>query len=135
MGVASRPLILLGLLMGLGRSGGCSRGRLGGWLVLWFPACVVGAGVVGCLVFGVEDTPAVVVGRCGCCGRGGLLVVGVPVRACVRVGVACCRGSGVVRPGCLACGSASLLWGGVVGVGGLVVNCIVDASIITVLFL
>ena len=82
MGVASRPLILLGPLMGLGRSGGCSCGRLGGWLVLWFPACVVGAGVVGCLVFGVEDTPAVVVGRCGCCGRGGLLVVGVPVRAC-----------------------------------------------------
>jgi len=63
------------------------------------------------------------------------VVVGAPVRACVRVGVACCRGSGVVRPGCLACGSASLLWGGVVGVGGLVVNCIVDASIITVLFL
>ena len=91
--------------------------------------------MVGCLVFGVGNTPAVVVGRCGCCGRGGLLVVGVPVRACVRVGVACCRGSGVVRPGCLACGSASLLWGGVVGVGGLVVNCIVDASIITVLFL
>ena len=56
------------------------------------------------------------------------------MRACVRVGVACCRGSGVVRPGCLACGSASLLWGGVVGVGGLVVNCIVDASIITVCF-
>ena len=81
MGVASRPLILLGPLMGLGRSGGCSCGRLGGWLVLWFPACVVGAGVVGCLVFGVEDTPAVV-GCCGCCGRGGLLVVGVPVRAC-----------------------------------------------------
>ena len=72
-----------------------------------------------------------VVGRCGCCGRGGLLVVGVPVRACVRVGVACCRGSGVVRPGCLACFSASLFVGGVgVGVGGLVVNCIVDASIL-----
>ena len=133
MGVASWSW-LSGLLMGLGRLGGCSRGRLGGWLVLWFPACVVGAGVVGCLVFGVGDTPAVV-GCCGCCGCGGLLVVGVPVRACVRVGVACCRGSGVVRPGCLACGSASLLWGGVVGVGGLVVNCIVDASIITVLFL
>ena len=58
VGVASRPLILLGPLMGLGRSGGCSRGRLGGWLVLWFPACVVGAGVVGCLVFGVGNTPA-----------------------------------------------------------------------------
>ena len=41
------------------------------------------------------------------------VVVGVPVRACVRVGVACCRGSGAVRPGCLACGSASLLFGGV----------------------
>ena len=110
MGVASWSW-LSGLLMGLGRSGGCSRGRLGGWLVLWFPACVVGAGVVGCLVFGVEDTPAVV-GCCGCCGRGGLLVVGAP--AClVRVGVACCRGSGVVRPGCLACGSALLLFGGV----------------------
>ena len=59
-----------------------------------------------------------------CCLMGG---GGCP-RACV--GVACCRGSGVVRPGCLACGSASLLWGGVVGVGGLVVNCIVDASIL-----
>ena len=82
MGVASWSW-LSGLLMGLGRSGGCSRGRLGGWLVLWFPACVVGAGVVGCLVFGVEDTPAVVVGRCGCCGRGGLLVVGAPCVLCV----------------------------------------------------
>ena len=85
MGVASWSW-LSGLLMGLGRLGGCSCGRLGGWLVLWFPACVVGAGVVGCLVFGIGNTPAVVVGRCGCCGRGGLLVVGVPVRACVRVG-------------------------------------------------
>ena len=48
------------------------------------------------------------------------------------VGVACCRGSGAVRPGCLArffC--SSLFVGGVgVGVGGLVVNCIVDASIL-----
>ena len=58
---------------------------------------------------------------CGECG-----VVGAP--ACV--GVACCRGSGAVRPGCLTrvlllvCG-----WLGL-GVGGLVVNCIVDASIL-----
>ena len=41
--------------------------------------------------------------RCGGllrpCGCGGLLVVGAP--ACV--GVACCRGSGAVRPGCLTC--------------------------------
>ena len=81
--------------MGLGRLGGLplrkagqptvSRGFVlaGGWLV-W---C------------GMRDTPAVV-GCWGCCGRGGLLVVGAP--AClVCVGVACCRGSGAVRPGCL----------------------------------
>ena len=45
------------------------------------------AGGVGCLVIGVGDTPAaacwVVVGALAC------------------VGVACCRGSGAVRPGCL----------------------------------
>ena len=37
----------------------------------------------------------------------------VPLRACVRVGVACCRGSGAVRPGCLTCLGSWLL--GVVG--------------------
>ena len=48
------------------------------------------AGGVGCLVIGVGDTPAA---ACW-------VVVGAP--AClVRVGVACCRGSGAVRPGCL----------------------------------
>ena len=93
-GVASWSL-LSGPLYGSGPAGGCSS-RKAGWLVLWFPACVVGAGVVGCLVLGVGDTPAVV-GCCGCCGCGGRLVVGAP--ACV--GVACCRGSGAVRPGCL----------------------------------
>ena len=56
--------------------------------------------------------------RCGGllrpCGRGGLLVVGAP--ACV--GVACCRGSGAVRPGCLArvllpcVGGGSRVWVG-----------------------
>ena len=55
--------------------------------MLWFPACVVGLGWVGCLVLGIGDTPA----------AAWLVVVGAP--ACV--GVACCRGSGVVRPGCL----------------------------------
>ena len=54
-------------------------------------------GVVGLSGAGIGDTPALV-GCCGCCGRGGRLVVGAP--ACV--GVACCRGSGAVRPGCLA---------------------------------
>ena len=54
-------------------------------------------GVVGLSGAGIGDTPALV-GCCGCCGRGGRVVVGAP--ACV--GVACCRGSGAVRPGCLA---------------------------------
>ena len=62
------------------------------------------AGGVGCLVIGVGDTPAaacwVVVGASAC------------------VGVACCRGSGAVRPGCLACvllpcvGGGSWVWVG-----------------------
>ena len=48
------------------------------------------AGWLACLVIGVGDTPAA---ACW-------VVVGAP--AClVRVGVACCRGSGAVRPGCL----------------------------------
>ena len=82
-------------------------------------------GVVGLSGAGMRDTPAVV-GCWGCCGRGGLLVVGAP--ACV--GVACCRGSGAVRPGCLTCLGLLICWGLWVGVGGLVVNCIVDASIL-----
>ena len=80
--------------MGLGRPG---LALVEGWAadrVSW----VCSRGVVGLSGAGIEDTPAVV-GCWGCCGRGGLLVVGAP--ACV--GVACCRGSGAVRPGCLAC--------------------------------
>ena len=47
-------------------------------------------------------------------------MVGAP--AClVCVGVACCRGSGVVRPGCLTCASAACLW--VVGAGCGWVGC------------
>ena len=87
---------------------GCSSRKAGQPLVLWFPACVVGAGVVGLSGAGIGDTPALV-GCCGCCGRGGRLVVGAP--ACV--GVACCRGSGVVRPGCLACVLLPCVGGGV----------------------
>lgn len=108
--------------MGLGRLGACSRGRLGGRLCLVGLFSRVG---LACLVLGVGDTPAVV-GCWGCCGRGGLLVVGAP--ACV--GVACCRGSGAVRPGCLTCLGLLVVRGLWVGVGGLVVNCIVDASIL-----
>ena len=56
-------------------------------------------GVVGLSGAGIGDTPALV-GCCGCCGRGGRLVVGA-LACLVCVGVACCRGSGAVRPGCL----------------------------------
>ena len=90
--------------MGLGRLGACSRGRLGGRLCLVGLFSRVG---LACLVLGVGNTPAVV--DCwGCCGRGGLLVVGAP--ACV--GVACCRGSGAVRPGCLTCLGSWFVVGG-----------------------
>ena len=77
--------------MGLGRLGGLPlrKGRAADRRAL---VC----GVVGLSGAGIGDTPAVV-GCCGCCGHGGLLVVG----ALACVGVACCRGSGAVRPGCL----------------------------------
>ena len=42
-------------------------------------------GWLACLVIGVENTPAVV-GCCGCCGRGGLLVVGAPACLCAYWG-------------------------------------------------
>ena len=70
---------------------GCSS-RKAGWLVLWFPACVVGAGVVG--LSGAWCRKHACRASASClCGEWG--VVGAP--ACV--GVACCRGSGAVRPG------------------------------------
>ena len=80
-------------------------------------------GVVGLSGAGIGDTPAVLL-LPACVGGWG--VVGAP--ACV--GVACCRGSGAVRPGCLARLGLPFVWGFWVGVGGLVVNCIVDASIL-----
>ena len=85
--------------VGLGRLGVCSCGRAGRPTVVHW--C---AGWLVCLVIGVGDTPAA---ACW-------VVVGAP--ACV--GVACCRGSGAVRPGCLArffC--FSVCWGGGGGCG------------------
>ena len=87
-------LILSGPLMGLGRLGGLPLRK--GWAA---DRRALVCGVVGCLVLGVGNTPAVV----GCCGLVVVVVCSwwVPPRALVRVGVACCRGSGAVRPGCL----------------------------------
>ena len=115
--------LLSGPLMGLGRLGVLPL-RKG-----WAADCrALVCGVVGCLVLGVGNTPAVV----GCCGLVVVVVCWwwVPPRALVRVGVACCRGSGAVRPGCLTRLGLLICWGLWVGVGGLVVNCIVDASIL-----
>ena len=73
VGVASWSW-LSGLLMGLGRLGGCSCGE--GQLIVSRGCVARGCGWLS--VVGIGNTPAVVVGRCGCCGRGGLLVVGAP---------------------------------------------------------
>ena len=81
--------------MGLGRLGVCSCGRAG-QLTVSREACLS-------RVVGLSGDWCRKHARCGGllrpCGCGGLLVVGAP--ACV--GVACCRGSGAVRPGCLTC--------------------------------
>ena len=54
VGVASRPLILLGLLMGLGRLGGCSCGE--GQLVVSRGFVARGCGWLS--VVGIGNTPA-----------------------------------------------------------------------------
>ena len=73
--------------MGLGRPGGLPLRK--GWAA---DRRALVCGVVGLSGAGMRDTPAA---ACW-------VVVGAP--AClVRVGVACCRGSGAVRPGCLTC--------------------------------
>ena len=89
MGVASWSFDLVWAVGGSGPAGGvAARGKQGGWLVLWCLACVVGAGV-GLVAWCWHRRHA------RCC-----LVWWwwVPL----LLGVACCRGSGAVRPGCLA---------------------------------
>ena len=54
--------------------------------------CALVCGVVGLSGAGMRDTPAAALLGGGGCPR---------VLVCV-LGVACCRGSGAVRPGCLA---------------------------------
>ena len=107
-------LILLRLLNGSGPAGGACPAE--GWAV---DCRALVCGVVGLSGAGMRDTPAAALLGGGGCPR---------VRWCV--GVACCRGSGAVRPGCLTCLGLLICWGLWVGVGGLVVNCIVDASIL-----
>ena len=77
MGVASWLLILLGLLMGLGQSGVLALAE--GWVT-----------VLSCTVVWGGWLPGAWRRKHACCGGCPLLL-----------GVACCRGSGAVRPGCL----------------------------------
>ena len=79
--------------MGLGRLGGLPLRK--GWAA---DRRALVCGVVGLSGAGIGDTPAA---ACW-------VVVGAP--ACV--GVACCRGSGAVRPGCLARVLLSCVGGG-----------------------
>ena len=98
-------------------------GRLGGRLCLVGLFSRVG---LACLVIGVGNTPAVV----GCCGLVVVVVCWwwVPLRVwgwhAVGVLGQCALVAWPVR------GLLVSLWGFLVGVGGLVVNCIVDASIL-----
>ena len=75
--------------MGLGRLGGLPLRK--GWAA---DRRALVCGVVGLSGAGMRDTPVVLL--LPACVEWG--VVGAPV----CVGVACCRGSGAVRPGCLA---------------------------------
>ena len=100
--------------------------RKAGWLTVSREVCSRGWLVAWCVWCRKHACSGGLLWPCGC---GGLLVVGAP--AClVCVGVACCRGSGAVRPGCLTRLGLLVVRGFWVGVGGLVVNCIVDASIL-----
>ena len=84
--------VLSGSLMGLGRLGVCSCGRAG-QLTVSREAClsrVVGLPGDWCRKHACHASASCLCGEWG--------VVG----ALACVGVACCRGSGAVRPGCLA---------------------------------
>ena len=103
--------VLSGSLNGSGPAGGLPLRK--GWAadrVSW----VCSRGWLVCPVIGVGDTPVMLL-LPACVGS---VAWWVPLRACVRVGVACCRGSGAVRPGCLTCvllpcvGGGSRVWVG-----------------------
>ena len=120
-------LILSGPLVGLGRPGLLLR-KQGGWLVLWCLACVVGAGV-GLVAWCWHRRHA---------RSGGLLRL---LWLWWSAGGGCPRVLGACGGGMLSGFWGSAPWlpdssgapgcgGSWVGVGGMVVNCIVDASIL-----
>ena len=118
-------LILSGPLVGPGRPGGCCP-RKAGWLAGALVSCLCGGcwGGVGLSGAGIGDAPAVV-GCWGCCGRGGLLWWVPPF-----VGGGMLSGFWGSAPWLPGLSGAPGCGGSWVGVGGLVVNCIVDASIL-----
>ena len=112
MGVASWLLVLLGLLMGPGQSGVLALAE--GWVTVSSCTVVWGGWLPGawcrrhaCCWWAAAAVVVVVVGW----------LVGASVRACVRVGVACCRGSGAVRPWLPGLSGAPGCFGGSGGCG------------------
>ena len=121
-GVASWPCVCLGRV-GLGRPG-CLLSRKAGRLTVSREACFSRVGLVAWCVWCRKHA------RCGGllrpCGCGGLLVVGAPAW-CGGGMLSGFWGSAPWLPG--PCSAALCGWWEP-GVGGLVVNCIVDASIL-----
>ena len=109
--------------VGLGRPRGLLSRKAGRLTVVH--CCV---GWLACLVLGVEDTPAVV----GCCGLVVVVVCWwwVPSRVLGVCGGGMLSGFWGSAPWLPDPSGVSIFWGFWVGVGGLVVNCIVDASIL-----
>ena len=77
-------------------------------------------GVVGLSGAGIGDTPALV-GCCGCCGRGGLLVVGAPACLCAYWGW---HAVGFTFNTCWAISPQLVMPDGLSGASGCVVCCL-----------
>ena len=123
MGWLPGRLLLSGPLHGSGPAGGCSRGYAGPLAVSRGFVLAGGVGLSGdwCRKHACHASASCLCGECG--------VVGAPCVLGVRGGgmLSGFWGSAPWLPGL---SGAPGCWGFWVGVGGLVVNCIVDASIL-----
>ena len=117
--------LLSGPFVGSGPAGGLLS-RKAGWLTVSREVCSRGWLVAWCVWCRKHACSGGLLWPCGC---GGLLVVGAP--ACLGVcGGGMLSGFWGSAPWLPDPCSAACLWVVGLGVGGLVVNCIVDASIL-----